>query len=115
MVEAINLLFCTNSYVEILRQYRWWLWLCQTGRSRKSRRDQFIINYTEEDIETIPGFVRRKMVQNLERLEAVYAREVQLRSLGQRTITSYFSRVIPQESINVETASSERPSAAHSA
>jgi hypothetical protein len=28
-----------------------------------ARRDQFIINYTEEDIETIPGLVRRKMVQ----------------------------------------------------
>ena len=36
-----------------------------------ARRDQFIINYTEEDIETMPGLVRRKMVQNLERLEAV--------------------------------------------
>ena len=80
-----------------------------------ARRDQFIMNYTEEDIVTMPGFVRRKMVQNLERLEAVYAREVELLAMGQRTITSYFSRVSTQESANVETASSERPSAAHSA
>ena len=80
-----------------------------------ARRDHFIMNYTEEDIVTMPGFVRRKMVQNLERLEAVYAREVQLLAMGQRTITSYFSRVASQENANVETASSERPSAAHSA
>ena len=36
-------------------------------------------------------------------------------TLGQRTITFYFSRVESQERTNVETASSERPSAAHSA
>lgn len=80
-----------------------------------ARRDQFILNYTEEDIENMPGLVRRKMVQNLERLAAVYARELQLRALGQRTITSYFSRVTQQECMNVETALSERPTAAHSA
>jgi hypothetical protein len=80
-----------------------------------ARRDQFIMNYTEGDIVTMPGFVRRKMVQNLERLEAVYAREVQLLAMGQRTITSYFSRVATQENANVETASNERPSAARSA
>ena len=90
------------------------LWYLE-NRHVIARRDQFIINYTAGDIETIPGLVRRKMVQNLERLEAVFAREVQLRNLGQRTITSYFPRVVPQENMNMETALSERPSAAHSA
>ena len=90
------------------------LWYLE-NRHVIARRDQFFINYMAEDIETIPGLTRRKMVQNLERLEAAYAREVQLLSLGQRTITSYFSRVTTQEDTNVEAALSERPSAAHSA
>ena len=90
------------------------LWYLE-NRHVIARRDQFFINYTEEDIETMPGLVQRKMVQNLERLEAAYAREVQLLTLGQRTITSYFSRVTTQEDKIVETALSERPSAANSA
>ena len=90
------------------------LWYLE-NRHVIARRDQFFINYMAEDIETIPGLTRRKMVQNLERLEAAYAREVQLLTLGQRTITSYFSRVTTQEDKIVETALSERPSAANSA
>ena len=90
------------------------LWYLE-NRHVIARRDQFFINYMAEDIETIPGLTRRKMVQNLERLEAAYAREVQLLILGQRTITSYFSHATTQEDKKVETASSERPSAAHSA
>ena len=70
-----------------------------------ARRDQFFINFTEVDVETIPGLVREKMVQNLERLEAAYAREVQFN----------FSCVTTQVDTNEETVSSELPSAAHSA
>ena len=80
-----------------------------------ARRDQFIMNYTEEEIAAMPGLTRRKMVRNLEQLEAVYARELQLREIGQSTIHSYFMAKISQESNTEEMVSSERPSAAHSA
>ena len=79
-----------------------------------ARRDQFIMNYTEDDVAAMPCLTRRKMVQNLERLEAVYARELQLREIGQRTIHSYFQPTISQENNNEEMVLSERPSAAHS-
>ena len=79
-----------------------------------ARRDQFIMNYTEDDVAAMPCLTRRKMVQNLERLEAVYARELQLREIGQRTIHSYFQPKISQENNNEEMVLSERPSAAHS-
>lgn len=61
-----------------------------------ARRDHFIMNYTEEDIDTMPGLTRRKMVQNLERLKAVYARELILRERGQKTIHTYFQTKITQ-------------------
>jgi hypothetical protein len=76
-----------------------------------ARRDQFIMNYTEDDGAAMPCLTRKKMV---ERLEAVYAGELQLREIGQRTIHSYFQPKISQENNNEEMVLSERPSAAHS-
>ena len=76
-----------------------------------ARRDQFIMNYTEDDGAAMPCLTRKKMV---ERLEAVYAGELQLREIGQRTIHSYFQPKISQENNNEEMVLSEQPSAAHS-
>lgn len=67
-----------------------------------ARRDQFLLTYTEEDIEPMPRLSRRKMVQNLERLKAVYARELQICTLGQRTIHSYFATTKSQGRSEVE-------------
>ena len=53
--------------------------------------DQFVLNYTEEGIQTMPNATRRRLVQNLERLERIYAIELRTRARGQRTLRSYFS------------------------
>jgi hypothetical protein len=52
--------------------------------------DQFVLNYTEEGIQSMPSATRRRLVQNLERLERIYAVELRARVRGQRTLQSYF-------------------------
>ena len=52
--------------------------------------DQFVLSFTEEGIDTMPTLTRRQLVQNLERLERVFAVEQRVRATGQRTIRSYF-------------------------
>lgn len=52
--------------------------------------DQFVFSYTEDGIDAMPGATRRRLVQNLERLERAYATELKMRARGQGTLRSYF-------------------------
>lgn len=52
--------------------------------------DQFVLSYTEDGIDAMPGATRRRLVQNLERLERAYATELKMRARGQGTLRSYF-------------------------
>jgi hypothetical protein len=65
---------------------RWYL----ENRQVISPSDQFVLSYTEERIETMPNATRRQLVQNLERLEKIFATEQRTRARGQRTIRSFF-------------------------
>lgn len=63
----------------------------------------------------MPARIRRKLVHNLERLEAVYAQEIQMRKYGLRSIWEYFTtKKGIQETTTSEMTSSERPLATHS-
>ena len=54
--------------------------------------DQFLLQYTADDIQKMTGFTRRRLVTNLETVQATYTMEQQHRERGQRVITSYFQR-----------------------
>ena len=68
-------------------QLRWYL---ENRHVIVSPLDQFVLCYTEEGIETMPSTTRHQLVQNLERLERVFAVEQRARAMGQGTIRSLF-------------------------
>ena len=55
-------------------------------------RDQFMLHYTEDDIQRMTCYKRKRLVENLERLEKIYTKERMLREKGQRSIWDYFTR-----------------------
>ena len=65
---------------------RWYL----ENRHVISPLDQFVLSYTEEGIESMPNATRRQLVQNLARLENVFAVEQRARAMGMGTIRSFF-------------------------
>jgi hypothetical protein len=65
---------------------RWYL----ENRHVISPRDQFVLSYTREGIETMPNATRRQWVKNLTRLERIFAVEQRARVMGQGTLWSFF-------------------------
>ena len=56
-------------------------------------RDQWLLNYTNEGISLMTGYIRKRLVWNLERVQKVFATELTLLGTGQRVITQFFHRV----------------------
>ncbi len=56
-------------------------------------RDHWLLNFTSEGIPLMTGYIRKRLVRNLERVQKVFAHELTLRGTGQRVITQFFHRV----------------------
>ena len=54
--------------------------------------DRFILDYTDEDIGRMTGFVRRQRVQQLETILKAYEMDKILHAKGQSVITKFFTR-----------------------
>jgi hypothetical protein len=63
-----------------------------------SQPDQFLLNYTTEDIQHMPSRTRKKLAQNLQTVQTALAQELLQRTHGQTVITSYFARIQSQTS-----------------
>ena len=63
--------------------------------------DQFVLSYTEEGIENMPNATGRQLVQNLARLESVFAVDQRAKATGVGTIRSFFG--VQQEATRVNT------------
>ena len=70
-------------------QLEWFL----THPQHISPNDQWLLNFTSDGILQMTGYVRKRLVKNLERVRRVYTNEQTLRSKGQQVITRFFSRV----------------------
>lgn len=60
-----------------------------------TQKDQFLLNYTTDDIQNMSGRTRKKMVQNLETVQKALEAEALQRAQGQGVITSYFKKIHP--------------------
>ena len=58
-----------------------------------AQQDLFLLNYTTDDIQRMPGRTRKKLAQNLQTVQKALATEVLQRKQGQGVITSYFKRI----------------------
>ncbi len=58
-----------------------------------ARQDRDILQYLAEAVAKMTGFMRKKLVGNVERLREVYTRETGVRESGQSLIIQFFSRV----------------------
>jgi hypothetical protein len=54
--------------------------------------DRFILEYSVDDIDYMSGFVKRRLVRNLETVQGVYERERKTVEAGQSDIRSFFQR-----------------------
>ena len=54
--------------------------------------DRFLLDYEEADIQGMTGYVRKRRVQQLERVMKTYANERTLRTRGQSVITQFFKQ-----------------------
>lgn len=54
--------------------------------------DQFLLQYSEEDVQRMTGYSRKRLVKNLDTVQAAYRMEMSQRQKGQNVITQYFER-----------------------
>ena len=58
-----------------------------------SPNDHWLLNFTMEDITHMTGYIRKRLVRNLEAVQKIFATEIALRGKGQRVITQFFPRL----------------------
>ena len=70
-------------------------WFRLNRRDALSFRDQFLVNYDQSDVETMPHDVRRALITHLEVAQQAYLKERAQVEVGQTVLTRYFPRRNP--------------------
>ena len=66
--------------------------LIQSRSSGLAATDHFLLDYEEADIQGMMGYIRKRRVQQLEKVMSTYANERILRAKGQSIITQFLSK-----------------------